>query len=149
MKFGKSKKPGPGILILAAVFAAFFFLAYVVGSNTLCWFRTMTGLPCPGCGLTSAAKALCRGEIIQSLKYHLFLLPAGGIFLIFLLRNKIRFCGQLHRSRLFYPIITGLLVLYFLIRLALYFPSGPYPMTYSKASVAYRLFECVRSCFPK
>ncbi|MPM80775.1 hypothetical protein SDC9_127825 [bioreactor metagenome] len=138
---GRSKRFLADILILAVVFAAFFVLVKVVGSHTLCWFRTMTGLPCAGCGMTSAAKALLRGDIVQSLQFHAFLLPVAGVVLIFLLRNRVAFCGRLHRSRLFYPVFLGLFVLYFIVRMILYFPSGPYPMTCSKPSVISRIYE--------
>ncbi|MEO6652337.1 MAG: DUF2752 domain-containing protein [Ilumatobacteraceae bacterium] len=37
-----------------------------------CPFRTLTGWWCPGCGLTRATHHLFRGEIVQALRYNLF-----------------------------------------------------------------------------
>jgi hypothetical protein len=56
----------------------------LVGANLLhvrvwvCVFREVTGLPCPGCGMTRAVSALCRGELQQSVAWHPF---APGIAL--------------------------------------------------------------------
>lgn len=43
-----------------------------------CPFRAMTGLWCPGCGLTRATHHLFRGDIVQALRYHLFVLVVLG-----------------------------------------------------------------------
>ena len=43
----------------------------------LCPFRLMTGLPCPGCGLTRSWIALVHGDISGSLAAH----PFGGAFM--------------------------------------------------------------------
>ena len=37
-----------------------------------CPFRTLTGWWCPGCGLTRATHHLVRGDLVQALRYHLF-----------------------------------------------------------------------------
>jgi hypothetical protein len=40
-----------------------------------CPFRTMTGWWCPGCGLTRATHQLLRGDVLQALRYNLFVVP--------------------------------------------------------------------------
>jgi hypothetical protein len=40
------------------------------GRFPLCLFRRVTGLPCPGCGLSHAFSALSRGEAAQAAFYH-------------------------------------------------------------------------------
>jgi hypothetical protein len=37
-----------------------------------CPFRTLTGLWCPGCGLTRATHYLFRGDLAQALRYNVF-----------------------------------------------------------------------------
>jgi hypothetical protein len=37
-----------------------------------CPFRSLTGLWCPGCGLTRATHHLVRGDITQALRYNVF-----------------------------------------------------------------------------
>ena len=37
---------------------------------TICPYRAMTGLWCPGCGLTRAARHLARGDVLQALSFN-------------------------------------------------------------------------------
>lgn len=53
--------------------------AYVVASDPgeggaflPCPFRTLTGWWCPGCGLTRATHHLLRGDIVQALRFNVF-----------------------------------------------------------------------------
>jgi len=44
----------------------------------LCWFRQVSGLPCPGCGLTRSVCRLAHGQIGEAMSLHpfsLLLLP--------------------------------------------------------------------------
>jgi len=41
----------------------------------LCLFRSVTGLPCPGCGLTRGFSSLSRGKITQAWALNPFSLP--------------------------------------------------------------------------
>lgn len=43
------------------------------GSVTLCAFHAITGLDCPGCGMTRAAWLLMHGKPLQSLQQNPFL----------------------------------------------------------------------------
>ena len=48
----------------------------------VCFFRAMTGLPCPGCGLTRAFSSLLQGRAEAAFAYHPFvfiLLPLSVI----------------------------------------------------------------------
>lgn len=55
--------------------------AYVAAENPSdggtfipCPFRTLTGLWCPGCGMTRATHHLLRGNVMQALHYNLFVI---------------------------------------------------------------------------
>lgn len=61
---------------LTAVFAASIFLPLpgadgrIAHLPSLCPFHQITGLPCPGCGLTRAFVCLGHGHVAQSLHWH-------------------------------------------------------------------------------
>lgn len=69
---------GPLLLWLAAGAAAaavFFGVGWGLPNGlgfSVCAFKAITGIPCPGCGLTRAMAALARGELILSLHFHPF-----------------------------------------------------------------------------
>ena len=37
---------------------------------TICWIKSATGLPCPGCGLTRSLSCAMRGILTESWHYH-------------------------------------------------------------------------------
>jgi len=90
-----------------------------------CPFLSVTGLPCPGCGLTRSCGCLLRGELAQSVTWHafgplLFLLGLTG-FAGSLLPDapRRRFAALLQQwdTRLrFTPLLFGALVIYSLTR---------------------------------
>jgi hypothetical protein len=45
-------------------------LSLVTSGPSLCPFKLMTGLPCPGCGMTRSVVALLHGDITTSTYYH-------------------------------------------------------------------------------
>ncbi len=47
-----------------------------------CIFKSLTGIPCPGCGLTRGFRALFSGNIIKAESYNILTIP---IFLFFIL----------------------------------------------------------------
>jgi len=48
----------------------------------LCWFRSLTGINCPACGLSRAFLSLFRGRFVQAFLYNPFMLLFSlGMFL--------------------------------------------------------------------
>jgi hypothetical protein len=73
----------------------------LVGANVLkirvwvCAFRELTGLPCPGCGMTRAMSALCKGQLERALSYH----PLSPlVFVALLMLAVITFLPQRSRA---------------------------------------------------
>ena len=52
------------------------------GTYPLCVFRSVTGLWCPGCGLTRAAHHLLHGDFGRALGYNALVLPVGVLLVI-------------------------------------------------------------------
>ena len=42
------------------------------GGPVLCWFRRLTGRPCPSCGLTRSWQAAAHGRVRAALGHHPF-----------------------------------------------------------------------------
>ena len=53
---------------------------------TTCGFKLLTGLPCPGCGMTHACCALIHGQVVDALHFNLSVIPFSiGIVAVTLL----------------------------------------------------------------
>lgn len=68
-----------GIAVLAVIY-------WKIG----CPIRWLTGIACPGCGMSRALLALCRGEWRQALQYHPLVgtVPFLAVWLLLGLRKK-------------------------------------------------------------
>ena len=76
-----------GILSIFFGFIILVFLLYIFDIG--CPIRYMTGISCPGCGMTRAVGCLIHNDIPMALHYHplIFLIPVIGI--LFLLKDKL------------------------------------------------------------
>jgi hypothetical protein len=60
------------LLALTGVFLASFVVPASDGDYfTICAFKNVTGLPCPGCGLTHSFCALVRGRLDRAFDYNM------------------------------------------------------------------------------
>ena len=83
----------PVLRILAPAFLLLAYLASSIGVS-LCIFYSLTGLPCPGCGMTRSVHFLIHGDLLHSLQYH----PLGLIsFLVCALATGTLFSRKLTR----------------------------------------------------
>ncbi len=57
---------------LIIAFAVFVDTNTVEDSPSVCYFNTMTGLPCPGCGITRSVSAAGNGHFEAAWTYHPF-----------------------------------------------------------------------------
>lgn len=95
-------------------------------AQSLCPFKMLTGLPCPGCGITKSMAFFYQGEYYKSISYHLFG-PAVVVFSIglFLLLAVELFSKKEIGARIFYnkPLSYTLAVVlgvYHLVRLCVF-----------------------------
>ncbi|MBQ8900543.1 MAG: DUF2752 domain-containing protein [Akkermansia sp.] len=54
-----------------------------------CWFRSYTGIACPGCGGTRSTRALLDGDIMGAFRHNLFF----PLILFALLLEYVRLCA--------------------------------------------------------
>ena len=72
---------GAGILIIGAGAAVVgYFNPTTAGFFPVCPLHAMTGLDCPGCGLTRGFHALLNGDILSALRFNALLPIFGFVF---------------------------------------------------------------------
>ncbi|NLZ47488.1 MAG: DUF2752 domain-containing protein [Clostridiales bacterium] len=103
--------------ILAAIGAVSILFGHIT-NRSICLFYNITGVPCPGCGMTRAFLHLFKGNILQAFKYN----P------LFPLVIFIPFMTNLKKVRYIY-FAAALVIIVWIIRLKLYFPNTE-PMLY-------------------
>jgi hypothetical protein len=69
-------------LSISPVVGAYFYSRTHQMPPLICPFRFLTGIPCPGCGMTRSFLAIARGDVHQAVFYNLF---GPVLFAIFLL----------------------------------------------------------------
>lgn len=71
--------------------------------QSLCPFKMLTGLPCPGCGITKSMVYLYEGNLLKSLQFHVLgpFVIAFSIALIGLLLTEIA-TGKEYFNQYFY-----------------------------------------------
>ena len=102
VKYKTLKLIFPFALIIGA------YILYKTGIG--CVWKSITGLPCPGCGMTRAVFALLRGDVLLSLKRHfmLFSLPIIYMYIVF--------DGRLFKNRKINIAVLALILFGFLAR---------------------------------
>ena len=86
MHFKPDKQALKNILILAAVVAAYMLLRQLTGFYIPCFFHSITGFQCPGCGSTRMVAALMHLDFQGAYGYNPFLfvtLPFVALELIY------------------------------------------------------------------
>jgi hypothetical protein len=118
-------------LVLAGVLSLHVTFVWLQVRVWECSFFKLTGLPCPGCGLTRACMLLLQGDVRDSVRFHAF----APIFIILIsvmmlatflpkivTEPFIQKAETLERQTGLTIIILGGLILYWLARL-LFFPT--------------------------
>lgn len=130
------KKDIKDLWIAFAVFGVYFLVGrYFLYS--LCPSVVVTGLPCPGCGLTRAMLAIFRGDFKAAWHLHPFaylILAYAGVFLF---RRYIQQKKNPHFLT-HLKVILAAMVLFYIYRMIRYFPGDP-PMSYYYGSVVWRI----------
>jgi hypothetical protein len=94
--------------------------------QSLCPFKMVTGMPCPGCGVTKSIMFLYEGDLWTSLYYHVFgpLVVAAAILAIIVLSLEI-YTKKTYLNRVLYNnnltyVLAASLTVYHLTRLIIF-----------------------------
>ena len=132
--------------------------AIVLGKAELCFVRMACGLPCPGCGITHSVIAFLAGHPWESFKYYPFTLLvlatiAGALAtfleITFLPKPIARILFFFDHNQWWQLSLFFAILVFYVIRLILYFPHGPYPMIYSHHNyleLAWNLLQKIWHC---
>jgi hypothetical protein len=83
------------LVALTGVYLVSFFYKPAQGNYfTLCGFKNLTGLPCPGCGLTHSFCAIGKGDFKQALTYNLLGPPVFLASILIWLRAVLVILGR-------------------------------------------------------
>lgn len=100
----------------------------------ICLFRYLTGLPCPGCGLTRSFSCILHGDFARGYDYHpfgylllpLFFLAAATLFIPKSLRSRLEESVRSRQAQLRHVYVTLIygFIAFGAIRAALYAVQG-------------------------
>ena len=113
-------------VILSLLGAAGLLLSQA-GAGIPCVFHLITGLDCPGCGVTRMLRALAAGDLAAAWRFNPFVLLALPLLLLLFLRLTVRYVitGQRAPNRgenaLVWVLIAGL-VLFGILRNMPFYP---------------------------
>lgn len=121
-----------------------------VTSRTICIFRSVSGLPCPGCGLTRASVALLKGHVKEAFDFHplVFVALAFIFAYIFTCVFKIKIIEKIKKKfiNIFMLFLLIIFIGVYIARMIMFFPNEE-PMTYLGTSVLGRIIDLVKSIF--
>ncbi len=101
--------------------------------HAFCPMVVLTGLPCPGCGMTRSLFLLLTGRVRQSIWMHPMGVPTACLFFYYLWNRYI--CGKRAKGMKFLIIAAILLlIVLYCVRMYLYFPDRV-PYVYMKDNI--------------
>lgn len=108
-----------GLAILLLLAAAAYATAWATGIG--CPVKALTGVPCPGCGLSRAAVSLLRLDAAAAFRYHpmVFVLPPVVLLVLF---GKKPLMGAKVRERVLLWSVLGLWGVIWVVRLLVHDP---------------------------
>lgn len=125
---------------IMAIVAYFAFLKFFLYS--LCPMVLLTGLPCPGCGLTRAAFRVLHLDFAGAWSIHPFIYAVLALAVVFVTERYLLQSKSMKVSKWCGIVVMAGMLLFYLWRMAHFFPDTP-PMTYYSHNLlqkVYRMF---------
>lgn len=87
------------ILLVFGILVVFVF-------DVNCVFKTITGIPCPGCGLTRGFRMLFKGHLLSAEKYNILTIPIFIFFVCSLVLMIIDFLKKTNKTEGFLKLLS-------------------------------------------
>lgn len=98
--------------LLLAVGVAYLIFCRTTGLSLPCPFHAMTGLDCPGCGITRLMLSLSEGDLAAAFHANEAIFILGPILCIFLLRDDLHWILHGERKEPPRPFVFFLLIVF-------------------------------------
>ena len=85
-------------LVLLAIGLAYVLWVRVTGIGIPCLFYTVTGLKCPGCGISRMLLSLLRLDFRATFRYNPFLLLTSPILMFLLIESDLQYVRNKRRK---------------------------------------------------
>ena len=73
------------LIVLISIILLVFGILVVFVFDVNCVFKSLIGIPCPGCGLTRGFRSLLSGHLIKAEMYNVLTIPIFLFLLVFLI----------------------------------------------------------------
>lgn len=118
---------------IKSFFTIFSISIVILLFNTKCIFKSIIGVPCPGCGLTRAWISFIKGNISEAFYWHPLFLMMPVLVILILLYFKGSFIKYKRYILLSIVTIVGLYFTIYIVRMIILFPSVE-PLDYNSQS---------------
>lgn len=126
-----------------------FLIVSITLTESTCVLRTITGIPCPGCGLTRATLSILRLNFSVAFRYNpmVFVIWPVAFFLLYkYLRSREYRKSFTKKYTPLFVTIGVCMILVYIVRMIYLFPDNE-PLTYDYTSVFGRIFSFMKSLF--
>lgn len=127
-------------IISISIIIIIILVMYLTGTE-ICLLKKVSGIPCPGCGMTRAIFSFLKFNIKEAFFYHpLFLLP-----FIWTVVTIVFYIKKIDKSRYFLFLVITIIIFIstWILRLYIYFPDGE-PMKYYDDSVIGNMIKFIK-----
>ncbi len=96
------------------------YLSFISVVPIICLFNVFTGYYCPGCGGSRCVRAILSGNLLQAFINNpaviLAIIFFALIYLQLVLKTFFKYKKIIPDSKIFYIVLSGILVLYYILR---------------------------------
>jgi len=124
------------VVVIATVLAGWQFLSLAGSSG--CAIKAVSGLPCPGCGLTRAWIALFQGHVREAFRHHP-LFPLALVIIAGMAGKWLPRCSLLALKERGWSILLILFCGVYVVRMIFLFPHA-LPMDFNTHAIFPRIF---------